>query len=191
MSAALLADAVIRTPRLILRGWREDDRPAFHGLLNTPAVTRWLGGVRDAAHMDALFDKRMADQARDGHCYWAVALAGTGALIGTCGLRRAVNYPGKPVAGMMEAGWRFGEAFWGQGYAREAARASIAWGWANTSAPWIGAWTTQENVPSWQLMLGIGMVRAPMLDFDRPAPPDGKTIERQLVHLILRPETKP
>lgn len=189
MSVAAESGVVIRTPRLVLRHWREADRAPFRTLLNTPAVTRWIGGVRADADMDALFDKRLADQARDGHCYWAVTLAETGALIGTCGLRIAVNYPGKPVHRMMEAGWRLGEAHWGRGYAREAARASLEWGWANTRAPCIGAWTTQENVPSWQLMRAIGMLRTPALDFDRPAPHDASQVERLLVHTIVRPET--
>ena len=35
-----------RTRRLILRGWRDGDAAAFEAALNTPAVTRFLGGLQ-------------------------------------------------------------------------------------------------------------------------------------------------
>lgn len=174
---------MIETDRLRLRPWREEEGGAFDALLNTPAVMAHLGGVRSRTERDPSFDKRLADQARDGFSYWAVELRETGELLGTCGVRRGVNYAGTPVAGLLELGWRFGAAHWGRGYAREAAEATIAWSWANLDAPLLAAWTTIENRSSWGLMERLGMARRPDLDFHRTDDPGQPLI----VYTLERP----
>ncbi|TPG54546.1 GNAT family N-acetyltransferase [Sphingomonas glacialis] len=158
---------MIETPRLRLRAWREDDKPAFAGLVNTPAMMAHFGGVRPRVEIDALIDAQMAKQSADGHCMWAVETRGDGALVGICGLRIG-GHPDTPVDGMYELGWRIAERYWGQGIAREAAEASRDWGWANTPARTIAAWTNPGNAPSWGLMFRIGMTRRPDLDFRHP-----------------------
>lgn len=174
---------VIETERLRLRPCRESDKPLFATILNTPAMMGKLGGVRSAAQSDALVDKRIADHALHGFSYWAVELRDTGALIGTCGVRIASNYPGQAVQGWHEAGWRIAEAYWGRGYALEAARASIAWAWAHTDAPRVAAWTTPDNIASWRLMERLGMTRRADLDFSNG--PDPAALLR--VYVIERP----
>jgi RimJ/RimL family protein N-acetyltransferase len=178
---------MIETRRLRLRPCTDADKPAFATLLNTPVMMAELGGVRSAAEIDALVDKRIADQAAHGCCYWAVERRDTGALIGSAGIRVASNYPGAPVAGMYEIGWRIAEAHWGKGYAREAAEASIAWGWANTAIDQIGAWTTIGNARSWGLMERLGMRRRPDLDFHRPGVPAGDPQGALIVYTLERP----
>ncbi|WP_163831638.1 GNAT family N-acetyltransferase, partial [Proteus mirabilis] len=103
--------------------------------------------VPQARH-DAIIDRMIDQQARHGHCMWAVELRETGERAGVCGLRIG-GHPGTPVPEELEIGWRIGEKFWGRGIAREAAQASIAWGWANLDARAIGAWTTIQNRASW------------------------------------------
>jgi RimJ/RimL family protein N-acetyltransferase len=118
----------IETERLILRACRETDKRVFARILNTEAMMAELGGVRSLADIGALIDKRIADQAKHGHSYWAVELRGKGELIGTCGIRIADNYPGTSVAGLHEIGWRIAEHHWGKGLAREAAHGTIGHG---------------------------------------------------------------
>jgi RimJ/RimL family protein N-acetyltransferase len=178
---------MIVTERLVLRPCREADKPAFAALLSTPAMMAELGGVRPRAAIDALVDKRIADQARNGFSYWAVERRDTGELIGTAGLRVAADYPGTPVENMVEIGWRIAEAHWGQGYAREAAGASLAWGWANIDVPEIGAWTTIGNTRSWGLMRRLGMARRPELDFHRPDHAPDDPAGAMIVHTLARP----
>ncbi len=179
-------NVVVETERLILRPCRESDKPAFAKILNTPGMMAHLGGVRPREAIDALVDRRIADQARHGLSYWAVETKDSGELIGTCGIRVADNYPGTPVEGMHEIGWRIAEPYWGRGFAREAAEASLAWAWKNTAAPAVGAWTTAGNRRSLALMERLGMVRREDLDFtdDRA----GSLAERLLVYLIERPD---
>jgi RimJ/RimL family protein N-acetyltransferase len=178
---------VIETERLILRPWTLADRPALEALVNTPAMTAHLGGVRPPAEIDAMLDRRMRDQQRHGHCYWAAELRAGGALIGSCGIRMADDYPGTPVEGIPEIGWRIGEQYWGQGFAREAAEASVAWGWANLSADTIGAWTTAPNTASWGLMARLGMARRADLDFHHPRYAADDPVGAMVVYLLERP----
>ncbi|RYY22873.1 MAG: N-acetyltransferase [Sphingomonadales bacterium] len=162
---------MIETERLLLRPWREGDKPGFHALINTPAMMEHFGGPVPQAKHDLILDRQIEQQARHGHCMWAVEMLGE--LAGVCGLRIG-GHPDTPVPDELEIGWRIGEKFWGQGIAREAAEASIAWGWANTDRPRIAAWTVIANTRSWGLMERLGMRRRMDLDFAHPdyAPSD-------------------
>ena len=176
---------MIGTGHLLLRPWREGDRPAFRALANTPARMEHFGGVAPEARLDALVDAQITGQAAHGHCFWAVEAKQDGALIGMCGLRIG-GHPGTGVARELEIGWRIAEAHWGRGYAREAAQASIEWGWAHTAASRIAAWTGAANRRSWGLMERLGMARRPDLDFDHPRFPVGDPVGRMLVYVVER-----
>jgi RimJ/RimL family protein N-acetyltransferase len=87
--------------------------------------------------------------------------------------------------GDFEVGWRLREDAWGQGYAKEAAIASLDAGFGRFDAPHIIALTIAENTASWGLMERLGMHRRPDLDFDCPDfLPDKTTI----VYSIQRDE---
>lgn len=152
------------TPRLTLRDWRAADWPAFWEVTNTPAVMRWLGGVQDAAGRAAGQARIEAYRADHGHTFWVVERREDGALLGFCGLKRS-NLAGGPQ-GMMEVGWRLREEAWGQGYAKEAATASLALAFDRFGAGEVIALTVQGNTGSWGLMLRLGMERREDLDFD-------------------------
>jgi len=178
---------VIETPRLILRPWCEEDKPAFAAIINTPAMMTHFGGVQPRAEIDPLIDAQIAKQEAHGHCMWAVEAKADGDLAGICGLRLG-GHPGTPVDGMYELGWRIAEKHWGQGIAREAAEASRDWGWANTPARTIAAWTNADNAPSWGLMLRIGMTRRAELDFRHPRYLDNDdAIGDMIVYAVDRP----
>jgi RimJ/RimL family protein N-acetyltransferase len=159
-----VADIITQTDRLILRDWRTEDRAIFLAHLNTPAVMRWLGGVQDDATYAAAFD-RLYGYARDyGHTFWIVERKADGEVLGFCGLKR-VNSEGAKNLGDMEVGWRFREDAWGQGYAKEAAIASLDIAFGRFGAPHVVAFTVSGNVGSWGLMDRLGMNRRPDLDY--------------------------
>jgi RimJ/RimL family protein N-acetyltransferase len=177
---------MIETARLRLRPWRAADKPAIHALINTPAMMAHFGGPVPQAKHDAIIDQQMDQQRVHGHCMWAVELRDTGTLVGVCGLRIG-GHAGTAVPEELEIGWRIGEAWWGQGIAREAAEASLAWGWANTNRPRIAAWTTKENTRSWGLMERLGMTRRADLDFHHPNYAPEKPFGAMIVYAIDRP----
>jgi len=158
---------VIETPRLLLRLWRDEDREPFYAMSQSPAVMAHLGGPASDEEADAGIARVRACYERYGHCFWAVERKADGTFLGFCGLKVAID-PGTPIEGEVEAGWRFREDVWGQGYAREAATASFEWGWANLDASRIVAITVPANTKSWGLMERLGMRRRPELDFGHP-----------------------
>jgi RimJ/RimL family protein N-acetyltransferase len=154
------------TARLILRDWRDEDWPIFWDATNTPAVMRWLGGVADEATRAAARARVEGYQRDFGHTFWVVERKDDGTLLGFCGLKRS-NQAGGPQ-GMMEVGWRLREDAWRQGYAKEAAAASLDLAFDRYGADGVIALTVQGNTGSWGLMLRLGMERREDLDFDSP-----------------------
>lgn len=158
---------MIETGRLRLRKWHDKDARAFEAHTNTPAVMRWLGGVQPPEYYDALAARQRALQAERGHCFWVVERRADDRLLGFCGLKIA-DAPNATVPGEIEIGWRFREDAWGQGFAKEAAMASLAYAFGPVAASRVVAFTCDGNRASWGLMERLGMVRRPDLDFDDP-----------------------
>ena len=174
-----MASIVCTTERLILRGWDRADRAAFVRHLNTPTVMRWLGGVQDEAQATAAFERIDQYQRDFGHTLWIVERRSDGALLGFCGLKR-VNTPGAgaPILGDFEIGWRFREDAWGQGFAKEAAIATLDLAFGRFAAPQVVALTVPGNRASIGLMTRLGMAHRPEHDYtdDRFGPELNPTI---------------
>jgi RimJ/RimL family protein N-acetyltransferase len=167
---------MIETERLLLRDWREEDLDPFVRHTNTPAVMRWLGGVQDPEALKARWRERVFDrQEALGFTFWAVERKEDGALLGFCGLKIS-NEPNSPVNGEYEAAWRFREDSWGQGYAREAAFATLDFALGRLAAPRVVALTVPGNRRSRGLMERHGMHRRADLDFEGAPWAEGKTI---------------
>lgn len=176
---------MIETDRLTLRGWQDSDVAPFHAMCNDPDVMRYLGPPLSLEDAAAARTRQNGILASHGYCFWAVERKADGAFLGFCGLKPGPE--GTPIHGKVEIGWRLRREAWGAGYAREAAEASIAWGWANTDAPEILAMTNIGNVRSWGLMERLGMVRDLEGDFDHPAVPIGDPLRPHILYRIKRP----
>jgi RimJ/RimL family protein N-acetyltransferase len=167
---------IIETDRLRLRDWREADIEPFIRHLNVEPVMRWLAGVRTREQQEATVRERfMAWQERLGFTFWVVERKEDEALLGFCGLKMADD-PGSPVEGEYEIGWRLREDAWGQGYAKEAAAASLDFAFGPLGAERVVALTVEGNKPSWGLMLRLGMTRRPDLDYDTAQWAEGMVI---------------
>lgn len=176
---------VIETERLILRGWREDDADAVHAMNRDPRVMRFLGPTTDLADAHRLIAGQIVNQSLFRHCFWPIERRADGMLLGFCGVQ-----PGPaatPVAGGIEIGWRLAHHAWGQGYAREAATATLAWSWDHLDVPGIAAITVADNVRSWGLMERLGMRRCHDEDFDHPGLADDDPLRRHILYRIDRP----
>lgn len=176
---------MIETDRLILRGWRDSDVAPFHAMCNDPEVMRYLGPPMSREVAEESAARQNGFLASHGYCFWAVERKADGAFLGFCGLKPGPE--GTPIHGKVEIGWRLRREAWGAGYAREAAEASIAWGWANTGAGDILAMTNIGNVRSWGLMERLGMVRDHDGDFDHPAVAVGDPLRPHILYRIKRP----
>ena len=180
---------MIETERLTLRNWRAEDRAPFKALCNSPEVMACLGGIASDEQIDAGIGRIQACAEANGFCFWAMERRADSAFLGFCGLKIALE-PGLPVEGEIEIGWRLRHDAWGQGYAREAALASLRWAWANLPAPRVIAMTVAANRRSWGLMERIGMTRRTELDFGHPSFPETHHLHRHIVYAADRP-TRP
>jgi RimJ/RimL family protein N-acetyltransferase len=179
------AQRVIDTPRLILREWRDTDRPGFIELCRSAQVMAHLGGPADAAQADKVIARARASQDARGFCFWAMERRDDSAFLGLCGLN--VVELAAPISGEIEIGWRLREDMWGRGYAREAALATPRWAWLSTQVERVVAMTVPSNRRSWGLMERIGMIRNPPLDFSHPFFPANHPLRRHIVYTVGRP----
>jgi RimJ/RimL family protein N-acetyltransferase len=173
-----MAEVVAETGRLRLRTWDPADLDEFIRHTNTPAVMRWLGGVWPREDHIKAFERIEGYQRDFGHTLWIVERKSDAALLGFCGLKR-VNSPGAgDLTGDFEVGWRLREDAWGQGFAKEAAIASLDLAFDRFGAPHVVALTVPGNVDSQGLMKRLGMTRREDLDFvdDRFGPEMNPTI---------------
>ena len=155
---------MIETERLILRGWRDDDAALHHAMCADPAVMAYLGPAPTPAESAAVVARQKAMFADYGACFWALERRDTGAFIGWCG-----------------------QSEWGQGYAREAAEASLAWGWHEMDLPTVWAITVPPNTASRALMERLGMTRVVDGDFDHPKLAEDDPLRRHILYRIDRP----
>jgi RimJ/RimL family protein N-acetyltransferase len=166
-----MGETVLETPRLALRQIREDDLELHLALLNTPAVMRHLGGVMPREVIAGKHAASRESFAAEGFGFMIMEERASGELVGHCGLRR-VAHPLAPNPTDHEIGWLVREDRWRMGYAHEAMRAVVDWGFATHASPLIVALTCEANVGSWRLMEKLGMERRADLDFRDPAEPD-------------------
>lgn len=176
-----MAEFRLETERLILRSWQDSDRAASWAMAQDGEVMRYLLTL-DRAGADAMVDRFMAMEAEHGHTFWALERRADGAFLGMCGMA-----PPRPPLVEYEVGWRLMRHAWGQGYAQEAARATLAWAWANRPMPTIVAITVPDNRASWTLMERIGMARAAGEDFEHPSVPEGDPLRLHRLYRIHRP----
>lgn len=175
---------MIETERLILRAPEPRDHDALHRLWSDPLVMADLGPVKSRADTLATIARHDGYRAR-GLGFWTTERRDDGVVVGFCGLKPGAD--DTPVAGAIEIGWTILSAHWGLGYAREAARASLAHAWAHSDAPRVVAITAARNDKSRALMTRIGMTRLPDSDFEHPLFAADDPLRSCVVYAIARP----
>jgi RimJ/RimL family protein N-acetyltransferase len=169
----------LRTSRLLLRQWRDDDVAAFAELSADPAVMEYLvprpGWVaRKRAHWE-----------QHGFGQWVVEIPGEASFIGVVGLE-TVSYEAH-FTPAVEVAWRLARAYWGQGYATETARAAIEDGFDRLALDEIVALTVPANWRSRRVMERLGMTYAPGDDFEHPNLPQGP-LKRHVLYRLANPK---
>ena len=175
----------LRTPRLLLREWRDSDREPFAAISTDPEVMAgYAAPFSDRTASDTWIDRMRTHLAEHGFAYWAVELPSEARLIGAIGLSR-VRFP-VPFAPAVEIGWRLAPPYWGYGYAFEAARATVEDGFFRLRIEEIVAFTVPANQRSWRVMQRLGMSRDPGGDFEHPGIPEGHPMRRHVLYRIRR-----
>lgn len=192
------------TERVRFRLWTLADRAGFRCMNRDRRVMEFFPSPLSSKASDALLERLMAHQTREGFGVWPLEIAagrdeaapvadfeaGKAAepgeknyvWAGFAGLLRV--RPDMPFAPAVEIGWRLLPAFWGRGYAAEAARACLDFGFRTLGLEEIVAFTVPGNRRSWRLMERLGMSRDPDGGFDHPALPDGHPLCRHVLYRL-------
>lgn len=147
----------LRTPRLVLRRWREADVVPLAAINGDPEVMRWIGTgtTRNLEQTRASVAAIERGWDETGVSLFAVEVRATSQLAGLTGLAVPAFLP--EIMPAIEIAWRFGKSFWGQGIATEAARAALAFGLVNRGLDRIVAVVQVGNGASERVMQKLGM----------------------------------
>src|SRR6185295_13487217 len=133
----------LETQRLKLRRWSGDDREPFAELNRDAEVMEHFPAVLTSAQSDDLIEAIEAGFEVHGFGLWALELRESGEFIGFAGL--AVPGFEAHFTPAVEVGWRLARSAWGKGYATEAGRAALAFGFERAGLDEIVAFTTVGN----------------------------------------------
>lgn len=171
----------LETPRLRMRHWRTQDRRPFAALNADPEVMQHFPATLQKSASDELAERLELDLLAGGFGLWAIEVKGGPEFIGFVGLARPQwDLPFGPC---VEVGWRLAKSTWGRGFATEAAREALRYGFEDVGLAEIVSFTALTNGRSLAVMQRLGMQRDPALDFDHPALPPGHRLRR---HLLCR-----
>lgn len=174
----------LHTDRLLLRGWRAEDREPFAEMNADPEVMRHFPATMTHAESDAFADRIESHFTERGFGLWAVQLLDTGAFAGFTGLSvprfHVAWMDDRPQHPVVEVGWRLRRQTWGHGYATEAARAAVAYGFADLRLSEIVSFTVLDNPRSLAVMQKLGMRR--LAEYAHPVA-GGKPLPSVVYHL--------
>jgi RimJ/RimL family protein N-acetyltransferase len=152
---------LVETERLLLRPFTVDDVPRWADIITDEETGRYIGGpyTRDDAFRSIAtylghWDLR-------GYGQWAVCLRSGGRLLGRCGLWFPDGWP------ELEVGWTFDRGIWGHGYATEAGRAAMEWGFETLGLTRLASVIARENVRSRRVAERLGMT----VSYEKPLSP--------------------
>jgi RimJ/RimL family protein N-acetyltransferase len=142
----------IVTERLVLRPYEADDLSQLHAVLySDEAAMALLGGPRDLPGTRAALERTMKQQEAGGFSFWPVIERESGLMCGEAGL-----FPLAPDGPDIALGYAFGSAYWGRGYATEAARAVIAEAFGTLAMDRLVAITREANYGSRRVLRKLG-----------------------------------
>ena len=137
--------------RVLLRRWFERDLEPFAELNADPRVMEYFPSPLTRAQSDGFVRERILPLfAKRGFGSWAVEVPGVAPFIGYVGfLEHTFDAPFTPC---IEIGWRLARAAWGNGYATEAARIAVAFGFDHGKLDEIVSFTVPANARSIAVM---------------------------------------
>lgn len=177
---------MLRSDRLLLRRWRDADLEPFAGLNADPQVMEHLPAPLTRAESDTMAGRADAAFGEHGFGLWAVEIAARGEFIGFTGLwvpSFEAHFTTR-LHPATEVGWRLARRAWGYGYASEAARAALGFGFREAGLSEIVSFTSPANARSEAVMRRVGMTHDAADDFDHPGLPAGHRLRRHALYRI-------
>ena len=179
-------DVVLRTERLVLRNWRDEDRDEWAAMNADPEVMRHFPSTMTREESDTSLDRWKGVIAETRWGLWAAEVPGEAPFIGFIGL--AVPRFEAHFTPTVEVGWRLARRFWGRGYAPEGAEEALRFAFEELGEREIVSMTTAENRKSQRVMEKLGMHRDPADDFDHPTAPADWPERRHVLYRLSADE---
>ena len=137
----------LETERLRIRPYRDDDATPLHEVFGSPEVMKWTPSApsKDVAETAQRLARTMAFTARQppGMGLWALELKGSSEFLGQVGL-----FPVEGKGPEVEVAYELAPRVWGHGYATEAARALVDYGFGELGLRRIVALILPDNARS-------------------------------------------
>lgn len=173
----------LTTARLRLRPWRESDLAPFAAMNADPLVMEHFAAPLTREESDAYARRMMAAIEGRGWGNWALEEIGGEPFVGFAGLS-APSFEAH-FTPCTEIGWRLVRSAWGRGYATQAARAALAFGFGELGLAEIVSFTALANARSIAVMERLGMRRDG--EFDHPRLPAGHRLQRHVLYRLSSP----
>lgn len=143
---------IAETSRLLLREFIPEDDTFFYEMNNDPEVIKYTHDLPFASIKEAgEFINRYDQYAKYGMGRWAVVLKSELRFIGFCGLKYNAE------TRITNLGYRYIRNYWGKGYASEAAKASLKYGFNELALDLIIGRAMKENSGSIKVLEKCGM----------------------------------
>jgi len=171
----------LKTERLLLRKWRDDDLTDFAALNADPEVMEFFADVLDTKESNELAKEIIKRINENGWGFWAVELLSDNSFIGFVGLNKP-SYD-VPVDLCIEIGWRLAKKYWGHGYATEAAKASLEFAFNELKLDKVYSFASVGNKRSCAVMERLNMVDT-NTPFQHPMIPEGSPLREHVLYKI-------
>jgi ribosomal-protein-alanine N-acetyltransferase len=146
----------ISTPRLLLRPWTLEDGEAWFNILQEPDILRYFPNPNPPARFkaDAYIKHHLTHWMHNGYGHWAIVTPEDGRVIGWNGLEYLTEL------GEVEVAYLLTKRVWGRGYASEAARAAIRFGFETAGLSAIIGLVHPDNIASIRVLQKCGLTLA-------------------------------
>lgn len=171
----------LKTDRLLLRQWREEDSPIFAELNADPRVMEFYPNLLSCQESNAAAAKFKSLIKQNGWGFWAVETISECTFIGLVGLHKPTYK--LPFGPCVEIGWRVASAYWGKGYATEAAGACLDFAFDKLALPEVFSFASVGNIKSQAVMERLSMVNM-QANFDHPTIPPNSPLREHVVYKI-------
>ncbi len=176
---------LLETPRLRLRGWRDDDVEAWIGMNADERVREFFPDVASREESLNAAQRLRSAFERDGYGWWVLERKERPGFAGVIALQPIPFEAHFTPA--HEIGWRLPVEAWGHGYASEGAAAAMRFAFEQLHLGEVVAITASINRRSRAVMERLEMTHDPRDDFDHPRLEFGHRLQRHVLYRAKRP----
>lgn len=147
---------ILETQRLILRMWAKFDAERMFKICSDAQVMKHIGNGKPYKNLEdaeKFLNWVEVYQQENGFCRWAVVEKSSDEIIGSCGFSRLTETK------EIDLGYLYDKKSWGKGFATEAARGCLKYGFEKLGFREIIALTDLEHIASQNVLEKIGFTK--------------------------------